>query len=154
MGWEEALAGLSRDRKCRGFRPHCRQTVVVPKSSTIAQKGVLTKVYVFGDKLTVRAVIHSPLWALGTGTESSRKKGHICLHAVKVHETTPRVGQYLKVYWLKEFPQHRGCWDQQVWELGFWQGGSSHYAVQRLGTEQVVSYKNLIIHNRNIFVYN
>lgn len=52
-----------------------------------------------GDKLTVKGAIHSPLHALGTGTEFSSKAG--CLHfssAFVVHETVPKVNRYLKGY--------------------------------------------------------
>lgn len=56
----------------------------------------ITKDWLFGDKLTVRVDIHSPLSALGTGTEPA-KKG---LHALLVHETTPKVAKYLKGNWV------------------------------------------------------
>ena len=65
-----------------------------------------TKVYLFGDKLTERVAIHSPLCVLGTGTESSSQEARACFSpAFITHETTSKVSQYLKGYWLKEFPQ-------------------------------------------------
>ena len=67
----------------------------------------ITKVYLFGDKLTERVAIHSPLHIMGTGTESSSQEGHTCfLSAFIVHETMPKIGQYLKDYLLKKFPKH------------------------------------------------
>ena len=66
----------------------------------------ITKVYLVGNKLTERVMILSALCVLGTGTESSSQEACACFSsAFIVHKTTPKVGWYLKGYWLKEFPQ-------------------------------------------------
>ena len=57
----------------------------------------ITKVYLSGNKLTERVVIHSPLCALGTGTKSSSQEAHENFSSASiVNETTPKVGWYLK----------------------------------------------------------
>lgn len=58
--------------------------------------GVLIKVYLFGDILTVRVEIHSAMHALGTETGSFRKEVHTRFSSVlTVHETTSIMGWYL-----------------------------------------------------------
>ena len=66
----------------------------------------ITEVYLYGETLTER-VISSTLHVLGTGTESSSQLAHTSFSSVIIaHDTTPKVGWYLKGYWLKDFPQH------------------------------------------------
>lgn len=66
------------------------------------------KVYLLGIKLTERSVICSPLHVLGAGTESSSQgaSAHI-LSVFIVHETTAKVGQWLKGCWLRELSQKK-----------------------------------------------
>ena len=102
--------GLGRAQQCRRLRPCECQFVGIQKSSTpewsIFYTPFIYGVYLFGDKLTERVAIHSPLHALGTGTESCSQEAHTCFSpAFIIHETTPKVGWYLKDYWLKESPQ-------------------------------------------------
>lgn len=80
--------------------------VGVQKSATIAGIGI-TMVYVSGDKFTDIVVIRIPLHVLGTRIKSSSQKANThFLSAFIVYKTMPKVGQYLKGYWLKEFPYH------------------------------------------------
>ena len=66
----------------------------------------IVKVCLFGNKLTVRVVVHCPLHVLEAGTKSSSKEGCADFSsAVMAHETTPKVSWCFKGYWLKEFPQ-------------------------------------------------
>lgn len=107
--------------KCR--KPWHLFYVVVPEFHN-SPEWTITKVYVFGNKLTVRAVISSPPHVLRTGTESIRKE--ICAHfsaAFVVHETTPKVGRDLKGDWWKEFlQQFYFIFFTSVlpWVWGFW----------------------------------
>ena len=67
----------------------------------------VAKIYLPGDKLTERVSIHSSLHALGTVTKSRSQEACSCFMSAFIeHETMPKVGWYLKSYWLKEFPQH------------------------------------------------
>ena len=54
----------------------------------------------------VESQICSPLHEQGIGTESSNQGAmHIFIYVYVVHLTMPKVGQYLKGYWLTEFPE-------------------------------------------------
>ena len=82
--------------------PICSSTKEFHKSPEWSR----TKIYLFGNNFTVRVAIHRPLHVLETGPKSNREEGseHF-LSALIAHETTPKVGQYLKSYSLKELPQ-------------------------------------------------
>ena len=65
----------------------------------------ITNVCLFRDNLTERVGIQ--LCLLGTGTESSSQESRSqILSAIIVYEISPKVGWYLKGYWLKEFQQY------------------------------------------------
>lgn len=65
---------------------------------------IITKDCLFGDKLTIKVVICNSLHVLGNG--ATCQETHACFSsAFTVHEAMPKVGQHLKDYWLKKFPQ-------------------------------------------------
>ena len=85
-------------------------TIVVLSEFHNSLEWNITKVYLFGSKLSIRVAICSPLCALGNGkwepSPTEKRAAHaFCLHLYVLHELTPKVGQYLKSCWLKEFPQ-------------------------------------------------
>lgn len=57
-----------------------------------------------GGELTERVVFRSPLCALSTEIQQPKRAYAHFMSAFIVRETTPKVGQYLKGYLLKEFP--------------------------------------------------
>lgn len=60
----------------------------------------LTKVYLFEDKLTVRVAIHSSRMCWELGPNPAEKEGQACFSsALKVHESMPKVGQYLFIFY-------------------------------------------------------
>lgn len=77
-----------------------------PKEFHNSLERSIIKVYLFGNKLTVKVAICSSLHVLGTGTESSRKERLTQFPgAFILYDTLPdKMGRYLKGCWLKEFP--------------------------------------------------
>lgn len=79
--------------------------VVVLKSSTIAQNGVEQRfIYLFthskcGDP---QSSVCAGSWELNP---AKKKMGPCTLFIHTLPETMPQLGQCLKCYWLKEFPQ-------------------------------------------------
>ena len=59
------------------------------KSFHNSSEGNITKIYLLGEKLTVRVSVHCPLHVLGTRTKYSRKKGlrmlFLCTYSTRDH---------------------------------------------------------------------
>lgn len=70
----QAIDGLRKKSSGMGSS-HWQQNGSSVKEFHNSLKLIITKVYLFGDKLTEKVVIHSPLLALDPGNKPSRKRG-------------------------------------------------------------------------------
>lgn len=97
------LVRLYEDAYCPTWVPKCRHI----KEFHNSLEWSITSVYLFGGILTVKVAIWSSLYALKNRNWLQQKRGS-CMSssALTVPETIPKVGRYLKGYFLKQFLQY------------------------------------------------